>query len=313
VNRLCRTRVYTVTMKTNRVLLIAAVAVVSALAVSSCTYDPHYSNRGYSSGYGHGYGHGYGSSSFTTTYFVSTGNPRWGYDPYSRCYYDYHRRSYYDPYLYGYYPVGYRPIYVQGTPHPHRWRSGSRYIAPPSRIREQRLENYQNRGERYRSLNNDWSRNVQVTKQTRDDRYSRKNSTFHTGSSQPTSSPIRVNDGDRYFGSRSVSDSNFTRNDSRTAPRTFESRQEPSRSVHQQPPVQIKEFNRQKEAYSSQPRQEEVIQERGLRRAESVRPEPKAQSESRSPSRNSSNREAQMGNDSRRGSQEGDEPLVRRR
>ena len=154
------------TMKVNRVFLSATVAIISVLAVSSCFYDPHYSGSSYSSRYGNGYG--YGGRSFTTTYFVHTNSPRWGYDPYARCYYDYSRRCYYDPYLKGYYPVGYRPRCVQAAPHPHGWRSGSRSIIAPSQIRDRKIDNYQNREDCYRSLNTHWSRNVQVNTQTHD-------------------------------------------------------------------------------------------------------------------------------------------------
>jgi hypothetical protein len=152
-------------MKVYRVFLIATVAVIFAVVIPSCMYQPGYSNPSYSSGYGSGYG--YGSRNFTTTYFVRTHNSRWGYDPHARCYYDYSRRCYYDPYLNGYYPVGYRPAYVYGTPHPHGWSTGRNYISPPSHFHDHRLDNYQNRSERYRSLNNDWSRNIQTTSSSR--------------------------------------------------------------------------------------------------------------------------------------------------
>ncbi len=132
------------------------------LFMGSCAYDPYYSSG---SSYSYGQGYGYGGSSFSTSYFVSTGNSRWGYDPHVRCYYDYTRRAYYDPYLYGYYPVGYRPIYVSGTPHPHGWRQGSSRISPPSRIHSHNLSNYHSRGNNYRNLGTDWSRNVRVTTQ----------------------------------------------------------------------------------------------------------------------------------------------------
>lgn len=150
-------------MKIHRWLLAGIVAGISALAVSSCAYDPYYSGGSYSTvGGGFGDGYGYGGSSFSTSFFVSTGNPRWGYDPYAGAYYDYTRRCYYDPYLYGYYPRGYRPRYVHGAPHPHGWSRGRNRIAPPSRIRSHNLNNYHNRGERYRGLGRDWSRNVRV-------------------------------------------------------------------------------------------------------------------------------------------------------
>lgn len=154
-------------MKTYRALLLGAVTGISALVISSCAYDPYYS--GASSSYGYGDGYGYGSSNFSTSFFVSTGNPRWGYDPYAGSYYDYTRRCYYDPYLYGYYPVGYRPRYVAGAPHPHGWSRGRGHIAPPSRIRSYNLTNYHNRGERYRGLGRDWSSNVRVHTGGRDE------------------------------------------------------------------------------------------------------------------------------------------------
>lgn len=130
----------------------------ASLAVSSCAYDSYFPISSYSSGYGSGYG----SSNFSTSVFVSTGNPRWGYDPYAGCYYDYTRRSYYDPYLCGYYPVGYRPRYVYGAPHPHGWSRGRGYCPPPIRIRSHTIRNYDNRAESYRELGRDWSGNVRV-------------------------------------------------------------------------------------------------------------------------------------------------------
>ena len=143
-------------MKLNRVFLIATAAATVAVTIPSCMYPPQYSGSSHSSGYGHGYG----NRGFTTTHFVRTNNSRWGYDPYTRCYYDYTRRCYYDPYLNGYYPVGYRPVYVQGTPHPHGWRTGNSYIAPPRYVNNYNLNNYHDRCDRYRSLNTDWSRNI---------------------------------------------------------------------------------------------------------------------------------------------------------
>ena len=146
-------------MKKPRAILVGILAGITAFIVSSCTYDPYYSG----SSYGYGEGQGYGSSNFSTSFFVQTGSPRWGYDPYAGCYYDYQRRCYYDPHLYGYYPVGYRPRYVHGAPHPHGWSHKSgRHIAPPSRVRNYDLKNYHDRGERYKNLGRDWSRDVQV-------------------------------------------------------------------------------------------------------------------------------------------------------
>lgn len=164
-------------MKLNRTLLAGFVAGIATFVASSCAYDPYYSGGSYSGNYGGGYGgnygdgYGYGNSSFSTSVFVGTGNPRWGYDPYAGAYYDYTRRSYYDPYLYGYYPVGYRPQYVHGSPHPRGWTRGSGYCPPPSRIRDYDLTNYRNRGERYRSLGRDWSSDVRVNTPPRGDHH----------------------------------------------------------------------------------------------------------------------------------------------
>lgn len=155
-------------MKKHRLALLGLFAGLSALAVSSCAYDPYYSGTSYSGGYGNGYG--YGGSNFSTSYFVSTGNSRWAYDPYAACYYDYTRRAYYDPHIYGYYPVGYRPRCVVGAPHPYGWSRGSNYCPPPSRIRDYTIANYTDRAQSYSSLGRDWSRNVSVsgpTNQTR--------------------------------------------------------------------------------------------------------------------------------------------------
>jgi hypothetical protein len=151
-------------MKKHRLALFGLFAGLSALAVSSCAYDPYYSGTSYSGSYGSGYG--YGGSNFSTSFFVSTGNPRWAYDPYAACYYDYTRRAYYDPYLYGYYPVGYRPRYVVGAPHPHGWYRGRNYCPPPTVIRNRTIDNYSNRAQSYRSLGRDWSRNVSVSAPT---------------------------------------------------------------------------------------------------------------------------------------------------
>ncbi len=139
-------------MKKNlRLLIVTALGFVATVAFSSCAYDPYYTSVGgsYSTGYGDGYG--YGGSSFNTSVFVGTGNPRWGYDPYSYSYYDYSRRAYYDPYLNGYYPVGYRPRAVYGASHPHGWRPGSGYCRPPSRVTNVRIHDYRNRESAYRN------------------------------------------------------------------------------------------------------------------------------------------------------------------
>ena len=133
-----------------------------ALGFTSCAYDPYYSptsvSGSYSSGYGPGYG--YGGSSFSTSIFVATGDPRWGYDPGCYSYYDYRRRCYYDPYLNGYYPVGYRPPVVYGVPHPYGWRPGSGYCPPPRRVTNVTVVNYRNRESAYRNSDYNWARQV---------------------------------------------------------------------------------------------------------------------------------------------------------
>jgi|GEM_PF-934556 len=159
-------------------LAIGLAAAAASLALSSCA-DPYggggYASDGYSSGYpgygspsygsgyssGYGQGYGYGGSSFSTTTFISTSSPRWGYDPSVRAYYDYNRRAYYDPYLYGYYPVGYRPVVVYAAPHPYGWRPGYTTIAPPSRITSVTLRNY-DRHSAYRRSDYSWARQVEA-------------------------------------------------------------------------------------------------------------------------------------------------------
>jgi hypothetical protein len=147
-------------MKKNLLSWTTGLAAAASLAFSSCAYDPYYSSAGgsYSSGYGDGYG--YGGGNFSTSLFVSTGDPRWGYDPYSYCYYDYRSRRYYDPYLYGYYPIGYRPYSVYGVPHPHGWRQGSGYCPPPRTVRNVMVGNYRNRESAYRNTNYSWANQV---------------------------------------------------------------------------------------------------------------------------------------------------------
>jgi len=140
--------------QTLRRLAAAAAGLTAAVIVSSCAYDPYYSD-----GYGYSGGGSYGGS-YSTSVFISTGDPRWGYDPYCHSYYDYNRRAYYDPFLYGYYPVGFRPPVVYGVPHPHGWRPGSGYCPPPSRIRSSTLSGYQNRESLYRRSNFSWSNEV---------------------------------------------------------------------------------------------------------------------------------------------------------
>jgi hypothetical protein len=139
--------------------LLCLAGAMAALAFSSCAYDPYYGTS-YSVGYGEGYG--YGGSSFSTSVFVSTGNPRWGYDPDCHSYYDNYRHCYYDPYLYGYYPVGYRPVVVYGAPHPYGWRPGRSYISPPSRVTNITINNYRDRESAYRSSSYSWAKQVQA-------------------------------------------------------------------------------------------------------------------------------------------------------
>lgn len=183
-------------MKMKRFVLIGFVAGISALAFTSCAYDPYYSSSSYG-GYGDGYG--YGGSGFSTSYFVSTGSSRWAYDPYAGAYYDHSRRCYYDPYLNGYYPVGYRPRYVYGSPHPHGWSRGNNYCPPPSNVHHNTLTNYHDRSERYRSLGRSWSNNVRVDTHGQNQHSSDRD---HRGSSADWSSRSSGRDRDQ----RSLSD-----------------------------------------------------------------------------------------------------------
>ena len=148
-------------MKKNlRKLAGAAVGAVVALGFTSCAYDPYYSSpsvgASYSTGYGPGYG--YGGSGFSTSVFVGTGDPTWGYDPTCYSYYNYSSRRYYDPYSYGYYPIGYRPPVVYGVPHPYDWHPGGGYIRPPGRVYDVTLSNYQDREYRYRNSSYGWAK-----------------------------------------------------------------------------------------------------------------------------------------------------------
>jgi hypothetical protein len=133
-----------------------------ALAMGSCAYDPNYAGGSYGAGYGgdygYGDGYGYGYSGFSTALFISTGDPRWGYDPYCHSYYDYGRRCYYDPYLSGYYPRGYRPVFISGVPHPHGYNRS--YCPPPSRVRNYALPNYHNREQAYQHSDYAWAHQV---------------------------------------------------------------------------------------------------------------------------------------------------------
>ena len=178
-------------MKKNlRYLAGAAVGAVVALGFSSCAYDPYYSTSvggsyssggGYSGGGyggggygggGYGDGYGYGGSSFSTSLFVGTGNPQWGYDPDCYSYYDYRRRCYYDPYLDGYYPMGYRPQVVYGAPHPYGWHRGGGYISPPRRVTNVTVVNYRDRESRYRNSSYGWAKQVRSGSREQDSRSS---------------------------------------------------------------------------------------------------------------------------------------------
>lgn len=168
-------------MKKNlRYLAGVAVGAVIALGFSSCAYDPYYSTSvggSYSSGGGGSYrgggygdGYGYGGSSFSTTLFVGTGNPQWGYDPDCYSYYDYRRRCYYDPYLNGYYPLGYRPQVVYGAPHPYGWHRGGGYISPPRNVSYGNVVGYRDRESRYRNSSYGWAKQVRPAPRSQDSR-----------------------------------------------------------------------------------------------------------------------------------------------
>ncbi|MFM2170995.1 MAG: hypothetical protein RI957_1224 [Verrucomicrobiota bacterium] len=133
--------------------LLSATALLSSL-FSSCYYDPFYYGATTTSYGVSSYGSGY-----STSFFVSTGDPRWAYDPYRYCYYDRYRSCYYDPFLYGYYPVGYCPIPVRGCPHPYNW-SGTGYCPPPRTIRNTTLSRYDNRISNYQAADYHWARKV---------------------------------------------------------------------------------------------------------------------------------------------------------
>lgn len=136
----------------------------AGFVLTSCVYDGNYWAAGptgslaasYSTGYGWGYG--YGTPGFNSSVFVSTGNPRWGYDPFCRSYFDYRTNCFYDPFLHGYYPLGFRPPALVGVPHPVGWRTG--FCPPPRVIRDVRVVNYQNRASAYRASRYDWAKQV---------------------------------------------------------------------------------------------------------------------------------------------------------
>jgi len=190
-------------MKKNLLSLVGTAAL--ALGISSCAYDPYYGggNTRSSVAVGYGYGHGYGGSSFSTSIFWSTGDSRWGYDPYVRSYYDFHRRAYYDPYLYGYYPVGYRPPILVGVPHPVGYRHG--YCPPPRRVTNVTVVNYRNRESAYRSTNHNWARNV---------RYDSRHRTSNTDARSRDSS--RTREADRSRDSFRTREADRNRDSSRT-------------------------------------------------------------------------------------------------
>ena len=130
-----------------------ASGIVAAVSLSSCV-DPYYEGTSYGGSYSSGYGGG------STSIFVSTGDPLWGYDPYCYSYYNYSTRRYYDPYLYGYYPVGYRPRPIYGVPHPCDWHPGMSRISPPQRVNNDTIRNYDDRVGAYRNSNYGWSKQV---------------------------------------------------------------------------------------------------------------------------------------------------------
>jgi hypothetical protein len=192
-------------MKKNLLLIVGTAAL--ALGVSSCAYDPYYGggNTRSSVAVGYGYGHGYGGSSFSTSFFWSTGDPRWGYDPYARSYYDFHRRAYYDPYLYGYYPVGYRPPILIGVPHPIGYRHG--YCPPPRRVTNVTVVNYRNRESAYRNTNHSWARNVKY-----DSKHRSSSTDVRSRDGSRTRDADRSRQGQTNWGGRTTStrDSGFT-------------------------------------------------------------------------------------------------------
>jgi hypothetical protein len=155
----------------------AAFGAAALCAFPSCTYDPYYTSMGGS--YGSGYG--YSPSGVSTSLFISTGDPRWGYDPYTYSYYDYRRRCYYDPYRHGYYPIGYRPAVYPGAHHPYGWRPGSRYAPPPRSVRNVPLQGYSNYGSAYRRSDGGWAdqgRRQPITRYGPQAPYSSGNATY---------------------------------------------------------------------------------------------------------------------------------------
>lgn len=147
-------------MRKNLARWSLALGLSSIFIISSCAYDPNYTSVGgsYSSDYSGG--SSYGGSSFSTSLFVSTGDPHWRYDPSTYCYFDNRSNRFYDPYLNGYYPVRYRPPVVIGVPHPYGWRPGSGYCPPPRGVNNVTVVNYRNRESSYRHSNYSWANQV---------------------------------------------------------------------------------------------------------------------------------------------------------
>lgn len=225
-------------MKKNlRYLAIAAVGAVAALGFSSCAYDPYYSGGSVSGTYssgggGYGDGYGYGGSSFSTSVFVGTGDPRWGYDPYNYSYYDYNRRCYYDPYLHGYYPVGYRPPVVYGVPHPYGWSRGHGHIRPPSRVTNVTVVNYRNRESAYRNTSYGWAKQVRqgpVGNARVQGRHPERNSYDRKNSQN--------------YNPRPNTDSSRSRTDNRDSRSRYQNYQ-PSRQQNQKPPARQENYGR---------------------------------------------------------------------
>ncbi len=255
-------------MKKN-LLWLAGAAV--AMALTSCYYDPYYGGGGstsvsYSSGYGDGYG--YGGSSFNTSVFVSTGNARWGYDPYCYSYYDYHTRRYYDPYLYGYYPVGYRPPVVYGVPHPYGYRRG--YCPPPSRVTNVYVSNYRNREYRYRNTSYGWAKQVrQQSPNAGRPQGSRPAQSYYDRQGQGPNQG-RPNNASRPSNSRESQFRNQQRESSRPAARQQQNSRQPSRY---NTPVNVPQQQRQQaqRQASSQQRQQAQRQAMNQQRQQAQR------------------------------------------
>ena len=141
------------TMIKNSLFCGIVAILLTATALTSCYYDPYFTSVGatYGGSYSSSSGYYGGGSGYSSSVYISTGNPEWGYDPYTYSYYNYRRRCYYDPYLNGFYPVGYRPPVFAGCVHPHGWRPGSSYCPPPRRVSNITITNYRNRESSYRS------------------------------------------------------------------------------------------------------------------------------------------------------------------